>query len=446
MTRSLSFKLTLAFCLVSLIGVGLVAILASKVTVNQVNSLLNQQEQMQIADELGAYFEVGGNWQTVNSLIGGAYSPRSFVVVNEANEVVLQGLGLPLGKPIPEEVTADKIPIEVNGRIVGYLVSFQPARLNQPANNRRNSAVRIIENVNRSIIYGAIGAIIFSSLIGYYLTQKIIQPIHELTTASEAIAAGDLSQRIKVIPDNEIGKLAAAFNKMSSDLLKSQEQRQQMTADIAHDLRAPLNLIIGHAEALRDGVPATHEALHTIHHEAQRLNHLIEDLRTLTLADSGQLSLHKRNVSPADLINRAGYAHKPAANEKNIDLSIVIEEGLPQIYVDPHRIGQVLDNLLVNALRYTPKEGNIWLQVAKTEHAFHFSVQDSGSGISEEDLANIFNRFYRAGTLHTRDEGGSGLGLAIARSLVIQHNGRIWAESQPNQGATFNFTIPLTNT
>ena len=437
-TRSLTFKLTIGFCLVSLVGVVIVAILASRITKNEVNSLLNRQEQEKIARELGDYFEQEGNWQGVNSAISGIYRPRNFVVVREDNSIVLPGLGLQPGQKIPRNEAQGRISIQANGERVGYLVSFQPGSRNSPPNNDA-----ILKSINRDIIYGAIAALIISSAVGLFGARRITKPIMELTAASQNIASGDLSQQVSVRSNDEIGQLATSFNKMSADLVESQKQRRQMTADIAHDLRTPLSLILGHAEAIEDGVlPATPETLHIIHDEAKRLNLLIEDLRTLTLADTGQLTLQKKKVKPIDLMKRAGYAHKPLAQEKNIDINIQADENLPEIDVDPRRIGQVLDNLVSNAIRYTPPDEKIWLDVQSHQDGLWFSVKDSGAGIPETDLLHIFDRFYRGDKSRNRHEGGSGLGLAIAKSLIVQHNGRIWAESQVGQGTNFQFILP----
>ncbi len=439
-TRSLTFRLTLLFCFVSLIGVAIVAVLASRITQNEVSSLLNRQEQERIARELGDFYEEAGNWADVNQQIEGLYAPRNFVVVRDDNTIILQGLGLPLGQKIPRDEAEGRIVIRANGDRVGYLVSFQPGKRLPPPQNNDD----ILSSINRNIIYGALAALAISSVIGVLGARQITKPIVELTAASHNIAAGDLSQQVPVRSKDEIGQLATSFNKMSADLVKGQKQRQQMTADIAHDLRTPLSLILGHAEAIEDGVlPATPETLHIIHDEAKRLNGLIEDLRTLTLADTGQLTLEKRKVNPADLMNRAGYAHKPLAQEKNIEISIDVNEKLPQIEVDPRRIGQVLDNLVSNAIRYTPPNEKIKLEVDTHHEGLRFSVQDSGPGIAESDLASIFDRFYRADKSRNRSEGGSGLGLAIARSLILQHNGRIWAESQVGQGTNFQFILPI---
>jgi signal transduction histidine kinase len=217
-----------------------------------------------------------------------------------------------------------------------------------------------------------------------------------------------------------------------------------MTADIAHDLRTPLSLILGHAEALSDGVlPPTPETLHVIYDEAQRLNRLIEDLRTLSLADTGELSINQRPYQPLAALQRTALVQAPLAQEKQIEMTVEAAESLPDVWADPDRLAQVLDNLVSNGLRYTPQNGRIHLSATLVGNEVQFAVQDSGPGILADDLSRVFHRFYRADKSRQRQEGGSGLGLAIARSIVEQHNGRIWVNSPPNSGATFVFTLPI---
>src|SRR5690606_37734532 len=220
--------------------------------------------------------------------------------------------------------------------------------------------------------------------------------------------------------------------------------RRQMTADIAHDLRTPLSLILGHAEALSDGVlPPTPETFDVIHDEARRLNRLVEDLRLLSLAEAGELTLAQRLVPPQSLLERAVVAHAPAAQQKRIALGFDAPSNLPDVLVDPDRMAQVLDNLVGNALRYTPENGRIQLKARQVGTAVQLQVEDSGPGMDAAELAHVFDRFYRGDKSRQRHEGGSGLGLAIARSIVGGHNGRIWAESAPGQGATFIIELPL---
>lgn len=442
MFRSIGFKLTLAFCAVSLIGILIVSLLAARVTETQVRSMLDRREQEQIAEELGAVFAEVGSWREVDRQIQGRYSPRSFVVVNEENNIVLPGMRLQIGQRVPQETKRTRTPIEANGRIVGYIVSFIPDRDDQRAPNQAQNQATL-DTINRSIVIGALSALAASFFFSLIMVRWLTKPIHDITTASRLVAQGNLEQRVPVRTGDELGELATAFNNMTKDLAHSEQQRRQLTADIAHDLRTPLSLILGHSEAISDGVlPATPETLTIIHDEARRLNHLIEDLRTLTLSETGELTLQKRPINPTDLLNRAGMAHQPKAREKAITLTIEPFDTLPLVKVDPRRIGQVLDNLVSNAIRYTPKNGRIFLNAQRQNDTVQFSIRDNGPGIKPDDLRHIFDRFYRANRARTRTEGGSGLGLAIAKSLVVQHNGRIWAESQVGEGTVFHFTLP----
>jgi signal transduction histidine kinase len=217
-----------------------------------------------------------------------------------------------------------------------------------------------------------------------------------------------------------------------------------MTADIAHELRTPLSLILGHAEAIEDGVlPATPETVGIIHDEARSLARLVDDLRTLSLADAHQLTMAIQPVSPADLLQRAANTYRPRAAEHGITLSVDAADGLPRVAADSDRVAQVLGNLLSNALRHTPQGGTITLRAVEERALVRFGVSDTGPGIAADDLPRIFDRFYRGDASRHRESGGSGLGLGIARSLVEAQGGRIWADSPPRGGASFWFTLPL---
>jgi signal transduction histidine kinase len=259
------------------------------------------------------------------------------------------------------------------------------------------------------------------------------------------MAQGDLAQQVPVRSEDELGQLAASFNQMSAQLTHSQNLRRQMTADIAHDLRTPLSIILGHAEALRDGVlPAEQPTFEIMYDEARRLNRLIDDLRTLSLAEAGELPLALRPVSPAALLERAYTAHLPQARERQISLAQNVDSRLPLVIVDPDRMAQVLDNLVGNALRFTPSNGRVTLLAQSQNHSVCLTVQDTGPGLSEDALGHAFDRFYRGDKARQRQlDGGSGLGLAIVKSLVEAQHGRVWAENLPEQGASFHVLLPI---
>jgi two-component system sensor histidine kinase BaeS len=246
---------------------------------------------------------------------------------------------------------------------------------------------------------------------------------------------------VKVRSKDEIGKLAASFNQMSSDLEQATNARQQMTADIAHDLRSPLSVITGYAEALSDNkLQGTQEVYNILLQETKHLDHLVDDLRLLSLADAGELPLTLQTVQPRILLERVVARHTMGAAQRQLELRIEASDDLPQVNVDIERMSQVLDNLILNAFRYTPEGGRVLLSSEATGGQVVLKVKDSGYGISAEDLPHIFDRFYR-GDKSRQDNGESGLGLAIAKSIVEAHAGTIGAESTPGEGAEFTITL-----
>jgi signal transduction histidine kinase len=236
-----------------------------------------------------------------------------------------------------------------------------------------------------------------------------------------------------------LGQLAQAFNQMSAAVARANQLRRQMTADIAHDLRTPLSVISGYLEAIRDGELApTPTRLEAIYAEAQQLNRLVADLRTLSLADAGELSLNRQPVSVPELLARVATAYTHQAGQRQVSLSVQVAGDLPAINADPDRLVQVLGNLVSNALRYTLVGGQITLGAAQPQAGqVRLWVQDTGRGISAAELPHIFHRFYRTDKARQQTEGESGLGLAIAKAIVEAHGGTIAVESEPGQGTTF---------
>jgi signal transduction histidine kinase len=230
---------------------------------------------------------------------------------------------------------------------------------------------------------------------------------------------------------------------MSAELARSRDLRRQMTADIAHELRTPLSVILGQIDALDEGVvPPSPAAFEILRDETSRLGRSVEDLRTLSRADAGELPLERQPVAPARLLEQALAAHRPLAVEKGIALQVEVQPELPDLQVDPDRMAQVLGNLLSNALRHTPQGGAITLAAAQAGSAVQLRVQDSGPGIDPPDLSHLFERFYRADRSRQRETGGSGLGLAIAKAIVELHGGQIWAESVGGSGTTIVIRLP----
>ena len=266
-------------------------------------------------------------------------------------------------------------------------------------------------------------------------------PLDELVDASNRVADGDYSARVEEKGAPETLSLQRGFNSMAERLQAHHEQRQNMLADISHELRTPITVIQGNVEGILDGLYPPDEArLRSIMEETQILSRLVDDLRTMALAESGSLQLRREPVDLTALIREVLASFEAQAQEKEIkvDLQAPDEES---VNADPLRIREVLINLLSNAFRYTPRGGEVMVSLIDSssggEGAVTVFVQDSGPGIPSEDLLHIFERFYKSS-----DSGGMGLGLSIAKYIVEAHGGRIWAESGTGRGTKISFTLP----
>src|SRR5215207_3008837 len=271
--------------------------------------------------------------------------------------------------------------------------------------------------------------------------RRMFTPLDELFNASERVANGDYSVRVEEKGPPEIHSLMRSFNSMAARLQSSDQQRRSMLADISHELRTPITVIQGNVEGILDGLyPADEARLKSIIEETQILSRLVEDLRTLALAESGALRLKREPTNLAGLIRDSVSGFEAQAKEKDIQIELALAEG-EDASVDPQRIREVLTNLLSNALRYTPRGGNIKVNLTEaglgTERNVTISIADSGPGIESVLLPHVFDRFYKSS-----DSGGMGLGLSIAKYLVEAHSGKIRAESEVGQGTKITFSFP----
>ena len=291
----------------------------------------------------------------------------------------------------------------------------------------------------------------FISLAGYmgrWGYRRVAVPIADLMSAADAVAQGDLTVRLREDVPGEFGKLARRFNNMTAGLERSEQQRRNLTADIAHELRNPLHIIQGNLEGMLDDVyEPTPENLTATLDETRLLARLVSDLQTLSLAESGQLALHPVPTLAGDLLADAAASFSARAAEEGITLGVEVPiEAAPlELEVDPDRIGQVLSNLLVNALRYTPSGGSVTLGAKPIPGGVRLTVSDTGVGIPPEEVPYVFDRFWRGDRSRARAEGaGSGLGLAIAKQLVEAHGGTISAASRLGGGTQMVIDLPAT--
>ncbi len=451
--RSLTLKLILAFLVVGITGAALAATFARWLTLEEFDRLVLDQAQSDFVSNVSAYYQANGSWAGVAEFLHprtmapgpqvqpGQAPPQpppfSFMLVDLNGRVVIPARPHRLGDRIPAAELEQGKALEIDGQVVGTVLTTgsQPTLAPQEE--------RYLTRTNQALLYAALGATAIALLLGVLLARTLARPLHELTAAIHAMTGGELEQHIPVRSQDELGELAAAFNQMSADLARANQLRRQMTADIAHDLRTPLTVISGYTESLRDGVlKPTPARFDTMYNEAQQLKRLVEDLRTLSLADANELPLNLEPVSPQALLEQSAAAYQHLAEQKNITLQVQADPQLPAINADPERMAQVFGNLVSNALRYTPDGGRIILSAQQRANAVRLKVQDNGQGIAPGDLPRVFDRFYRGDTSRQQPNGESGLGLAIAKAIVEMHGGKISVETEIGSGTTFTIVLP----
>ncbi len=472
MRSSLTFKLVIAFLAISLLGAVLASAFARWITEQEFERLVLQQAQTSFMQEVTTYYQTRGSWAGVGEyFLQKSQRPRERntnpnnpqppnnsqqppppptergtpidvpvpIILIDRNGYVLHPVPpYQPGEYVPPEKLAQGLPVMVNGKQVGTILVIGT---NVPLSEQEQ---QYIDRTNRALLISALAASVIALLLGLVFARAFTRPIRALTRAIQAMARGETQPQVPVSSRDELGELSAAFNRLSADLARSNNARRQMTADIAHDLRTPLTIIGGYIESLRDGVlQPSAERYDLMHQEVRHLQHLVEDLRTLSLADAGELKIHCQPVSPHALLQDAAEAFEPQAAQKEITLHVNANDALPEVFIDPLRIAQVLGNLLGNAMRYTDAGGNIYLSAQTQNRAVEITIADDGAGIAPEALPHLFDRFYRADASRQAGTGASGLGLAISKSIVELHRGTIRAESTLGKGASFIFTLPV---
>ena len=291
-------------------------------------------------------------------------------------------------------------------------------------------------------LWSSVAALVVAAGVGLWIAGRMTGSLLQLRDTVSQLDLRDLSRRVPVSGADEIADLARTFNRMGERLESGERARRQLLADVAHELRHPLAVMQGHLDLMQDGkVPLEPEALLPIQDEVIRLRRLVGDLRDLSLAEVGALTLHPADVDLAALLHSLVGNMEPVATARDVQLHADIAADLPPVQADADRLRQVFVNLLSNALRYTPSGGRVTLRAWRDAGHLHVQIRDTGPGIAPADLPHVFDRFYRADKSRSRETGGSGLGLAIVRSLVEAHHGKVEVESEPGRGTCFTVTI-----
>jgi signal transduction histidine kinase len=478
MFQSLRFRLLVVLILAVVAAVGGMAFFNTLATTRMFTRYEEDRRitrHQRLEGFLTQHYAQSESWSGVQPVVErlGQITGERVILADEEGQIVADSAGELVGQPVGGDWDTPSAQIIYHGTEVGVLYTDfsrrdvdpgkafpDPARVPPPPfPGVEPESMVFLASVNRVLLLIAVVAGLGAVLLILGLSRRILAPVEALTAAVRRMEAGDLSQRVKVTSRDEIGELAQAFNAMADGLARLEELRRNMVTDVAHELRTPLSNIRGYLEALQDGVvePERH-IIDSLHEEAMLLNHLVDDLQELSLAEAGQLRLERQPVALADIVDRAVEAVRLRAEAKGVTLQVDLPEDL-LVDVDPQRVGQVLRNLIENALAHTPPDGEIALSAHETcpepsdalslskgqrdGQWVEVSVRDTGSGIAAEDLPYVFERFYRVDKSRSRTTGGAGLGLAIARSLVEAHGGRIWVESTEGEGSTFTFALPI---
>ncbi len=445
MTHSLQFRLLMAFTLVVVVTIGATFFFIYQTTRSQIRQFEEQAEEMRLGRievELSQYYYQQGNWEGIQPFIaqlGNIYGQRIILIDNQGT-VVADSQEQLLGKTYQPDTPGQTILPPWENTAIGTFYITPEA----PPGVGLISLQILYLSIGRFFLWGALVAVAIAVALAFLLSRRTLAPVKALTSAAERLGRGDFSQRVQIKDKSELGELAQTFNSMAVGLEHTEKLRQNMVADVAHELRTPLSNIQGYLEALRDGVvKPDEETIGSLYEEALVLSRLVDDLQELSLAEAGELKLVQQAENIGEVIRRAVAAVGVKKKASELSLAVELPEELPLANIDSRRIGEVLRNLLENAVAHTGRGGSITVMARQQGNWLEVSVADTGEGIPAEELPNIFERFYRVDKSRTRATGGSGLGLTIAKRLVEAHGGRIEVESQPGKGSCFTFTVPV---
>lgn len=440
MFNSLRIKLLMSFFLVIAIGVGTIAYIASNSAISQFDRYVSrdQAERYQrLALTFSNYYRYMGDWDEVSDLtskVSEMYNER-IVLTNPSGEVLGDTAEELIGEKIASDWSNKSVTINLGDFSIGKIYIRTQQR--SPLQNT------FINSVNKSVLTGGIIAGIVGIVLALLFSRNILKPIRELTEATKKMQQGDLDQRVDTSSGGEIGKLGESFNELAQRLKEQKNLREEMVSDVAHELRNPLSNIQGYLEGLREGmIDPTKQVFETLHQQSLVLNSLVNDLRDVNQAKAGKLNLDKKQVVLEDIISREIKALEAKAEEEGVVLSQNLN-GPNLLKADSARISQVIRNLLDNAITHTSKGGEIRIKTRTSSGEVVTTVSDDGTGIPEQDLPHIFDRFYRVDKSRSRGTGGTGLGLTIAKEIIESHGGKITVKSSEGKGSTFEFTLPL---
>ncbi len=421
-------RLAIAFVGVAVLAVGLATFLSNRglhprVTASAEARLERSAEHF--ADVAAVVYREEGGW-----------TPQAKQTLGHL--ALLEGLRFRLDGPLPEpEATASVL---VSGGRVGTIaVGPASGQLLTPEEEHLRASV------NRLHLAAGAASALAALLLAFLLAETLSRPLRRIRHAAQLIEEGDLRARVEPSGDSEMRAVGHALNRLAETLEHEEEIRKSSVADLAHELRTPVSALLSRIEAAQDGVLADEASnLAAMHAETLRLARLLDDLARLADAERPGLLIEKRVLDLAEVVRREGEAFGPLFATKGVGFTMELEP--IAVRGDGDRLGQVVSNLLSNALRYTEPGGRVDLYVRREERWAVLEVADTGVGIEPEDLKHVFTRFWRGEKSRSRATGGAGIGLAIVHELVRAHDGRIDVESRPGVGSTFRVSLPVLDT
>ena len=444
----IGYKITVLLLLVVTTAMLITTVFSSAAISKAFNTYFQNNIAMRLEDMAsvaGNYYQKKG-WEGIDNILmpgmghgrgqGGMGMKRQFAdrisIVDRDGRIVSDSLERDIGQYYVEQSDAETVPISVNEEKVGTLIAYT---------SKGNLEDNFITSVRMANIKAGILAAIFALAMGIYLSRRISKPLVMLSEAARKIANRELSHRVPIYTNDEIGEVGGAFNKMAESLEHNELLRKNLIADVAHELRTPLSILRGNLELLKDDlIKPSPEVFASLHEESIRISKLVDDLQSLAHADAGEMQFDFKMEDLAQVVRNIASELSSEAAKKNIKIDVQASEPVHVLF-DRYRIGQVLYNLISNAIRYTEK-GKVQIKVQDLPKFVRVEVCDNGPGIAEKYLPFLFDRFYRVEKSRNRTSGGSGLGLAIAKSFVEAHGGRISVESKIGEGSKFVFYLP----
>ena len=423
------------------------------------------EEASRLARSLSQEYTASDGWETVDSPLGEAGYLYEGVVQGERSEGREEG-----HDELLHEERVRIVIVGADGRVVrDNLSELLPGTVAADLDGHREAIFDLIANqpvgqvyvdVNSELLsaesHGFLSTLLYviiiagaltvgvAVLLAAWLSKRIAAPVTALTEATQVIAQGDMAQ-LPVTSSDELGRMSVAFNRMTSALETQRELRRRLINDVSHELNTPLSVILLEAKGLRDGLQTPEIASDHIIQEVDRLRGLVTDLDWLAETDHDELRLASETCSVLELLATEVDRWQPQSRTRQVELSLQVSDGLPNLDLDRLRMSQALGNVISNAINCTEPGGSIVIRAGlDADDALSISVADDGIGIHVADLPHVFDRFYRTDQARSHGIGGTGLGLAITRAVVEAHGGTITAESDgPGHGTTVTIRVPL---